>query len=298
MGQLRVVSWWCCLLLALPVQAFNITHIRDYDEIVESGYLKVAVYEDYPPYSFMRDGQPSGVDVELARALAAGLAVELRLQWMTPDEKFDGDLRNHLWKGHYLRPGQIADVMLRAPNDKAYSNMRDDLGLPAHELIHMFGPYQQERWQAAYDPEKIDAVPSIAIFQYHPVGVEEDSIPSFYLVSVMNGRLSKMTHHYRTLVQAFDALKAGEVHAVMGTQAEIDWLLAENAEAGMKLTENAYPNMGKQVWDLGMAVHDSNRQLAYALGDIAEAMVLDGRMAALYAEYGLRYMLPSYYADL
>ena len=298
MLSLRVIGLYCCLLLAMPVQAFNITHIRDHDEIIESGYLKVAVYEDYPPYSFMQDGQPRGVDVELAKALAAELGVELRLQWMAPDENFDGDLRNHLWKGHYLRPGQIADVMLRAPNDKAYSNMRDDLGLPAHELIYMFGAYQQERWQAAYDPRKIDAVPSIAIFQYHPVGVEEDSIPAFYLASVMNGQLSKMTRHYRNLGQAFAAMETGEVHAVMGTQAEIDWLLAEHADAGMQLTENAYPNMGKQVWDLSMAVHDSNRQLAYALGDIAEAMVLDGRMAALYADYGLRYMLPSYYTDI
>ncbi len=298
MLSLRIVGLWCCLLMAMPALAFNITHIRDHDEIIDSGYLKVAVYEDYPPYSFMHDGQPRGVDVELAKVLAAELDLELRLQWMKPDETFDGDLRNHLWKGHYLRPGQIADVMLRAPNDKAYSTMRDDLGLPAHELVHMFGPYQQERWQAAYNPKKIDAVPSIAIFQYHPVGVEEDSIPSFYLASVMNGQLSKMTRHYRNLALAFEAMKTGEVHAVMGTQAEIDWLLARNAEAGMQLTENAYPNMGKQVWDLGMAVHDSNRQLAYALGDITEAMVLDGRMAALYAEYGLRYMLPSYYADI
>lgn len=298
MRLLGLVGLWCCLLLAMQAQAFNITHIRDHDEIIASGYLKVAVYEDYPPYSFMQDDQAKGVDIELAKVLATELGVELRLQWMKPDENFDGDLRNHLWKGHYLRPGQIADVMLRAPNDKAYSTMRDDLGLPAHELVHMFGPYQQERWQAAYNPRKIDAVPSIAIFQYHPVGVEEDSIPSFYLASVMNGQLSKMTHHYRRLAQAFAAMEAGEVHAVMGTQAEIDWLLAENTGAGMQLTENAYPNMGKQVWDLGMAVHDSNRQLAYALGDIAEAMVLDGRMAALYAEYGLRYMLPSYYADI
>lgn len=298
MRPLGLVGLWCCLLLSMQAQAFNITHIRDHDEIIESGYLKVAVYEDYPPYSFMQDDQPKGVDIELAKVLATELGVELRLQWMKPDENFDGDLRNHLWKGHYLRPGQIADVMLRAPNDKAYSTMRDDLGLPAHELVHMFGPYQQERWQAAYNPRKIDAVPSIAIFQYHPVGVEEDSIPSFYLASVMNGQLSKMTHHYRQLAQAFAAMEAGEVHAVMGTQAEIDWLLAENTGAGMQLTENAYPNMGKQVWDLGMAVHDSNRQLAYALGDIAEAMVLDGRMAALYAKYGLRYMLPSYYADI
>jgi polar amino acid transport system substrate-binding protein len=298
MRALRLVVCAFLVLLTSAAQALNITYIRDHDEIIESGFLKVAVYEDYPPYSFLKEGEAQGVDVELAGILAAELGLELRLQWMTPDETFDGDLRNHLWKGHYLRPGQVADVMLRAPNDKAFSNMRDDLGLPAHELVHMFGPYQQERWQAAYNPDRIESVPSIAIFQYHPVGVEEDSIPSFYLSTVMNGQISKMTHNYRRLSQAFDAMKEGEVDAVMGTQAEIDWLLAQNPDAGMKLTENAYPNMGMQVWDLGMAVHDSNRQLAYALGDITEAMVLDGRMAELYARFGLRYMRPSFYADL
>ena len=44
-----------------------------------------------------------------------------------------------------------------------------------------------------------------------------------------------------------------------------------------------------------MAVHDSNRQLAYALADVAERMVLDGRMEQLYAGYGLRYLRPELY---
>ena len=77
----------------------------------------------------------------------------------------------------------------------------------------------------------------------------------------------------------------------------IEWLLAQHPQAGMQLTENAYPNIGKQVWELGMAVHDSNRQLAYALGDEVESMILDGRMAAIYAAQGLRYLAPDRYAQ-
>jgi len=293
--MLRRCLLLACLLLALPAQAFNITHIRDYDEIIASGVLRVALYQDFPPYSFMQDGEPRGVDVELAQILGNELGTRLEIQWVLADETIDGDLRNHLWKGHYLRPGKVADVMLRVPYDSEFSNKRDELGLPAHELVHMFGPYQRERWQAAYDPRKIESVPSIAIFQYYPVGVEEDSVPSFYLGSVMRGQLAASTHHYRTLGLAFDAMLAGEVNAVMGTQAEIDWLLAQHPNAGMRLTENAYPSIGKQVWELGMAVHDSNRQLAYALADVAESMILDGRMEQLYAQYGLRYLRPELY---
>lgn len=293
--MLRSGLFIACLLLVLPAQAYNMTHIRDYDEIVASGVLRVALYQDFPPYSFVQDEKPRGVDVVLAETLAEGLGVTLEIQWVLADETIDGDLRNHLWKGHYLRPGQIADLMLRVPYDRDFSNKRDELGLPAHELVHMFGPYQRERWQAAYDPRKINAVPSIAIFQYYPVGVEEDSVPSFYLGSVMHGQLAGMIHHYRNLGLAFDAMVAGEVNAVMGTQAEIDWLLSQHPKAGMQLTENAYPNIGKQVWELGMAVHDANRQLAYALSDVAEAMILDGRMEQLYAAYGLRYTRPVFY---
>ncbi|WVM92714.1 transporter substrate-binding domain-containing protein [Halopseudomonas pachastrellae] len=119
-----------CLLLGLPAQAYNITHIRDYDEIVASGELRVALYQDFPPYSFMQGGEPAGVDVALAQGLADGLGVRLSIQWMQADETIDGDLRNHLWKGHYLRPGEVADVMLRVPYDQEFSNRRDELGLP------------------------------------------------------------------------------------------------------------------------------------------------------------------------
>lgn len=296
--SLRRCWLWLCLLVCLPAQALNITHIREYDEIIESGVLRVALYQDFPPYSFMDGDIPRGVDVELAQALADGLGTRLEIQWMLADESIDGDFRNHLWRGHYLRPGQVADVMLRVPNDRAFSSKRDDLGHPAFELVHMFGPYQRERWQAAYDPRRIDEVKSISVFQYHPIGVEEDTVPSFYLTTVMNGQLSKMTRHYRSVRAAFQAMIDGEVHAVMGTQAEIDWLLAQHPDAGMQLTENAYPSMGKQVWDLGMAVHEANRQLAYALADVAEEMILDGRMAELYARHGLRYMRPGLYEDI
>lgn len=295
-----MLSRWlaaCLLVLCLPAQAYNITHIRDHDEIVESGVLRVALYQDFPPYSFEESGEARGVDVELAKALADGLGVGLQIQWMQSDESIEGDFRNHLWRGHYLRPGQIADVMLRVPNDKSFSAKRDDLGLPAHELVHMFGPYQRERWQSAYNPAELEAIPSIAVFQYHPVGVAEDSVPSFYLTSVMNGQLSRSVRHFRTLADAFAAMLEGQVHAVMGIQGEIDWLLAQNPDSGMRPAENAYPSMGKQLWDLGMAVHDSNRQLAYALGDVVEEMILDGRMEKLYASYGLRYMKPGLYQD-
>ena len=72
------VVWLCCQ----PVQA----QVRNYDEMIAAGELKVAVYKDFAPYSFEDAGQPRGVDVELAQALAKGDRSELAVQgrWSAP----------------------------------------------------------------------------------------------------------------------------------------------------------------------------------------------------------------------
>ncbi len=295
-GARLFLALWLTLCCALA-QA-DVVRVRAFDDIIESGVLKVAMYENFPPYSYQQDGQPRGVDFELAQKLAEGLGLKLEVLWVTPDETLDDDLRHFIWKGHYLRRDVLADVMLRVPYDREFSYKRNELGELINELVVMFGPYQRERWQTAYDDRRIEDVPSVAVFQYHPIGVEVDSVPSFYLSSVFEGRLAKNLHHYPSVQQAFAALKEGEVDATMAMRGEIEWLMAQAGDSHLKLAENAYPNMGKQVWDLGMAVHESNRQLAYALEEVLEPLILEGGMEKLYAKHGLHYELPGLYQDV
>jgi len=295
-GARLFLALWLTLCCALA-QA-DVVRVRAFDDIIESGVLKVAMYENFPPYSYQQDGQPRGVDFELAQKLSEGLGLKLEVLWVTPDETLDDDLRNFIWKGHYLRRDVLADVMLRVPYDREFSYKRNELGELINELVVMFGSYQRERWQTAYDDRRIEDVPSVAVFQYHPIGVEVDSVPSFYLSSVFEGRLAKNLHHYPSVQQAFAALKEGEVDATMAMRGEIEWLMAQAGDSHLKLAENAYPNMGKQVWDLGMAVHESNRQLAYALEEVLEPLILEGGMEKLYAKHGLHYELPGLYQDV
>ena len=282
--------------LAAPVQAQ--APVRSFDSIVESGVLKVALYEGFAPYSFQQDGQPRGVDYEVAAALAGAMGLKLEVIWAPPGEKLDDDLRDYIWRGHYLRPDVLADVMLRVPYDRDFAYMSNEFGELANDLVVMFGPYQRERWQVAYDRRRLEAVPSVAVFRYHPIGVEVDSVPSFYLSSVFNGMLSDKTHHFANPQAAFAGMKNAEVDAVMAMRGEIDWQLAQAADSNLALAENAYPDMGRQVWDIGMAVHESNRQLAYALEEKLEELILAGELERLYVRYGLRYELPGLYQDV
>lgn len=279
--------------LLLPVAL----HARTFDEITESEFIVVGVYRDFPPYSWMNNGTPDGIDIELAKRIAAGLDVELKIHWITPDENLEDDLRNTIWKGHYLGGG-VADVMLRVPYDKEYSQKRDDIGELVHEQVVMLAPYQNERWQIAFDSEDIEEVSTIAVFQYHPIGVEVDSLPAFYMTSAFQGRMRKNTHHFPKTAKAFDAMDKGQVDAVMGLHSQITWLQAHTTNTSIKLAENGFPMMGKQTWDIGIAIKDNTRQLGYAIGDIIEDQVVSGKLETWFKSQKITYTKPEYYTNV
>jgi ABC-type amino acid transport substrate-binding protein len=299
-SKLSVFLMGVCLVLSGQVLA------RSYDNVIESGHLIVGVYRDFPPYSYLVDDEPKGVDVELGKAIAKAFKLEFQLHWITPDENLEDDLRNNVWKGHYLDKDtehplslkKLADVMMRVPYDREFAYRQDpQTGEVVNEQVVMFGPYQRESWRVAYDAQKMDAVKTMAVFQYYPIGVEIDSLPDFYLSSGFQGRMRKNVHHYGSARKAFAAMQDGQVNAVMAMRSEIDNLLFAANDARFQVAENGFPSIGKQKWDVGMAVKSTYRQLSYAVEDVVDRMVRSGEMAALFATYGLTYELPGLYQD-
>ncbi len=269
-------------------------HARSLDDIKESQYIVIAVYSDYLPFSAQVDGEAVGIDVDIARHIASELAVELRLKWMTADETTEDDLRNNIWKGHYLDRTK-ADVMMRVPYDKDYSLKRDDVGLLVHELVHMFGPYHTETWKIIFNQKKLEAVPTMALFQYHPIGVEIDSIPQFYLSSAFRGSMRNNTHQFNTIALAVQGMQDEKVDAVMGLRSQISALHHNLDPNQYLLAENAFPLLGKQKWDIGLAVQTDFRVLAYEVGDIISAMMMDESMTKIFKKHHVIFEQPAYY---
>lgn len=275
---------------------------RSLDDIVESKYIVIAVYNDYLPFSANVDGEAIGIDVDIAKEIAASLDVELRLKWMTADESSEDDLRNNLWKGHFLDRTK-ADLMLRVPYDKDYKLKRDDVGLLVHEQVHMFASYHTETWKIVFDTARLEAVPTMALFQYHPIGVEIDSIPQFYLMSAFRGSMRKNTRQFDSLLLAVQGMVNADVDAVMGLRSQITALHHQiqttysNEPQRFQLATNAFPLLGKQKWDIGMAVHADFRALGYSVGDIVFGMIDDGRMANIFAQHHAYFEIPEYYKE-
>jgi ABC-type amino acid transport substrate-binding protein len=279
-------------------QARSLIPDRTLDIVQDTGYLNVGMYKDFPPYSYEVDGEARGVDADLGRRIAEGLGVEFRPYWIIPDENLGDDLRNHIWKGHYLAKTRVADIMMRVPYDSTFKYMRDSTGEMINEQVVFFGPYQQERWQIAFDMGRLDGVETVAVFQYHPIGVEIDTLPATYLTSAFGGRLRNQVQHYRNVGEAFNAMGEGKVAGVMGMRAEIEHQLEAYQDNGFTKAGNGFPGMTKQVWDVGLAVRHTHRALGYAIGAIVDRMVRSGEMAELYASHGLSYNRPGYYDEI
>ena len=106
------------LLAALPAAGRQAqTDLTDLARIRASGVLKVAVYKDNAPFSDGPVNDMKGLDVSMAAALARQLNLKLSLLPFDAGENMNDDLRNMVWRGHYLGYGP-ADVMLQVPVDK------------------------------------------------------------------------------------------------------------------------------------------------------------------------------------
>lgn len=281
----------CCSLFC------STTFARSYDDIIESNEISVAVYSDFIPFSYQENGEAKGIDIEVAKHIAKQLGVTLRFRWMTADENVEDDLRNNLWKGHYLKRS-VADLMLRVPYDKKYSELRDDIGERVHAQVHMFAPYHTESWKIVFNNKKIDSVATMATFQYHNIGVEIDSIPQFYLMSAFNGRMRNKAKQYASLPLAISAMQEHKVDAVMGLRSQVSYYQHQLASPAYQLATNAFPMIGKQQWDIGMAVKSDYRQLGYVIADIVEAMIKQGLMKEIFTKYNAIYQIPNLYSNL
>jgi polar amino acid transport system substrate-binding protein len=288
-----VNSRFLLVLLLVSGLCLQSAEAREYDEVIDSGYIDIAVYNDFPPYSFKQGGQPAGIDIEVGKLIAEKLGVEARWFWINPDETLDDDLRNAVWKGHILTR-KVADLMMRVPYDPEYSRLMDGYGKLKNDMVVMFGPYHHERWWIARDKNKTGEIRTLANFQYLPIGVEIDTLPDFFLTGVWGGRLRPQVRHYDTINSALKDLQTGKLAAVVGTRSQLDWGL-KDADKNIDLSSDGLSGINHQDWDIGMAVRTNFRQLGYAIGDIVNELVQQGQLKKVFDHYQLNYQKPSTY---
>ncbi|MCK6389730.1 MAG: transporter substrate-binding domain-containing protein [Azonexus sp.] len=263
------------LAMALPARADALEAVR------EKGRLRIAVYNDFPPYS-MAGGK--GIDADIGRAIAERMGLAAEIVGFNADEDMNDDLRNMVWKGHYLGT-QPADLMLHVPVDINLAKSNDK--------VRIFGAYHRETLALARNPSRINALSGSAavaleIFTREKVGVETASLSDSFLLSVLNGRLRDNVVHFKTVADAAQGLKDGQVSAVLAPRAELEAALAGASQFPIERPQLA--ELKIEGWPLGMAVKVEEMALAEAVTQALSTLKGDGSLAAIFKRHGISFL--------
>lgn len=258
---------------ALPALADGLETIR------QRGRLRVAVYNDFPPYS-MAGGK--GIDADVARAIAAKLGLTAEVVGYNADEDMNDDLRNMVWKGHYLGT-QPSDVMMHVPVDEYLARSNDK--------VRIFGAYHVETLALARNPERVpkplsgSAAVALEIFTREKIGVETASLADSFLLGVLNGRLRENVVHFKTVAEAAKGMADGKVAAVLAPRAELE--AATKGQGNLVLESPKFAELKVDSWPLGMAVKVEDQALAEAIGGALASLRNDGTIADIFKRHGV-----------
>lgn len=263
--------------LALALSGAAAPAHADWDKIKQSGSLKVAVYDQFAPFS----DRSGGIDVDVAQALAAKLGLKLSLLPFPAGENLNDDLRNMVWKGHYLGYGP-ADVMLHVPVEPQLIN--------ENGKVTIFAPYHVETVRLVRSARSMPVYDGIDALAGKTVGVEKVSIAAMLLLGEGNGRFREKVRIFETAAEALEQLKAGQLDAVLANRSEIDAVFRD--DPAFPLNEVAFQRLPRAGWAVGMAVRKDDQDVAKLLQAAINDMKSSGELNAIFAKYGVHEQMP------
>jgi ABC-type amino acid transport substrate-binding protein len=249
----------------------------DWNRLQQSGNLKVAVYNEFAPFS----DHGAGIDVDLAAVLAARLKLKLKLLRFPAGENLGDDLRNMVWKGHYLGYGP-ADVLLHVPVDS---------GLMAeNDKVRIFAPYHVEAVRLVRSAQSMPAFDGLDALAGKRVGVEQISMAAMVLLGEGNGRFRDQARIFPTAAAALEELKAGRLDAVLANRSEIEAVF--KGDPAFPLEQPMFQRLPRDGWAVGMAVRSGDEDVARLLQTAINEMRASGELREIFARHGVRLVQP------
>lgn len=276
------------LLMTLAAEA------RSIEEIQASGEIVVAVYEDFPPYSYMENGEAKGIDVEIAKRIAKSLNVKPKWYFTGADENLDDDLRNIIWKGNIIHKTK-ADVMMRVPYDYDYMRRVDpSTGGLQSDMVVIKAPYHSEKWVIITHKERLSEINSLGVFTYNTIGVEIDTMPDKHMSALNGGILNRNIRRYFKFKKAIKDFKAGKIDALAGLQSQLQFLLDYKDHKDIYYLTNEIIGV-KSVWDIGIAVRTDFRALSYHIDGVIAELYEENTLQEIFTRYHVTYNKPLSY---
>jgi ABC-type amino acid transport substrate-binding protein len=251
--------------LTASLQAQDLTGLA---RVKQRGHLIVAVYQDMPP--FHSKGQ--GIEVQMAEALAKELGLSASLLPFPADDNMNDDLRNMVWKGHYLGHGP-ADVLLHVPVDRPL--------MEANPRVQIFGPYWREQVVVARNVAALPRLEGFDALVGKPVAVPGQSLAGWLMIGADGGALrDTLVTKLADGAEAAQMLLRGEVVAAAGLRSEIEATLG--ADPRFAIGPLPSPRAPRDGWAVGMAVKKDATDLAQALQAALNRLAENGQLRQMF----------------
>lgn len=255
-------------------------------QIQQEGSIEIAIYQDFPPWSYpAQDGGYTGIDVAIAKALADKLGVGLSLFAFRHDETMSDDIRNRVWKGHYIGRAP-SDAMIHVGMAPAFQKENDQASFVA--------AYYNETMGLAYDVQRFGKdVESPLALAGHPLGAEVDTLGAFYLSSAFDGALRENVNHFESVPAAMRALSQDKIAGVVAPVGELQGAAHMLEEKNVSIKHIKLTGMYQTDWDVGVAIKAGNPELAAALSKAMDELRTSGALKEIFKDYGLDYRPPA-----
>lgn len=277
------------VLAALLAAGVPIAHaqadLSDLERIRANGALKVAVYKDNAPFSDGPANDLQGLDVSIAAALARQLQLRLALLPFDAGENMNDDLRNMVWRGHYLGYGP-ADVMLQVPVDRYL--------MQKNRQVMILAPYMRQQLVLAHDTRRIADVNSPEDLKGLPLAAEQGAGAASALMGHGGGLLRAQVGIHHSGEQAVQAVVEGKAAAAYVTRAQAESVLSHTdpKPAHIRLSALALGGVPGNGWPVGMAIKAENKDLGLALEGAMKSMRDSGELLAIFQKHGLTLTAP------
>ena len=254
-------------------------------KIMASGVLKVAIYKDDAPYSYVDGGEVKGLDADIAKALARNMGLGVQFLPFDAGEDMSADLRWMVEKGHYLGFGP-ADLMMRVPVDRHLMFL--------NRKVLILSPYMSERPVLVLNTDKVPQLRLADDLKGLPLVGEKGTGLTSAMLGYGGGLLKEQVKIVSTGAEAVRMVARGEAVATYVTRA-----VAESALHGLgqpsshiELMQMDMGTRAAQGWPIGVAIRAVNHPLRAAVEQAMAKLQGSGELLTIFQAHHLTFTTP------
>jgi ABC-type amino acid transport substrate-binding protein len=247
------------LLLVMMTMPWQV-HARTLAEVKAKGAISMCANPDALPFASEK-ADPPGFQIEIARALAAGLGVNLELQWILP--RYRANLVN-------------CDILMDSIDDAKVYEGRLLLSRPYQRTGVALGVGRHATVINGFD----------GLAKGQKVGVMVGSV-----AQVVLGKRGVSESPYAFEQDMLDDLANGELFGAAASPATIAYYIRQHPEAGLRLV-HAYDGEPQLAWNVSVGMRKSDQALVDAVNQVMAKLLAEGTIAQIYAKYGVEHRLP------